>query len=307
MGFATVFGQVFIVFLLMGVGFIAGRRGFIHAISSKDMTQILCYIVSPCVIVKAFQQPFTPENGKGLLIAFIGVIGIYICSILVVHAIFNKKVVKDEGHRIALQFGSIYSNAGFVGIPLVNALLGAQGVFYGAPYLAGFNIFCWTHGLSIYNKKAGRKQWLKSLINPNIIAIGVGLVLFLFSIELPPLISTGITYIYDLNTPLSMLVIGDSISRIKFREILGDKWIWPGIFMRNLALPLLMLFSLRIAGVDQTVMMSSVIMSACPVAATTVLFAKMRDMDAEFPTKLMAVSTLLSMVTIPLVVWFSSI
>lgn len=301
MAFSTVLQQVIVIFLLIGVGALAGKIGFIHNESSKDMTRILCYIVSPCVIIKAFQQPFSIDSAFGLLIAFIAALGIHLLATIGLKFVFNRKIVPDPGHRLALRFGATYSNAGFMGIPLLAALLGTQGVFYGTAYLAGFNIFCWTSGIALYNGKTDRKSMLKALVNPNIIAIIIGLFFFLSAVPLPALISTGVSYLYDLNTPLSMLVIGYTFSQIRMGRLFSDPWIWPGTILRNLAVPIIVLIVLQSIGVNKMVLLSSVLMSACPVASYTVLFAKMKDYDTGFPTKLMAISTLLSIVTIPLV------
>lgn len=306
MAFFSVFNQVLIIFLLMGVGFLSGKLGFIHETTSKDMTQILCYIVSPCIIITAFQQKFTSKRAIALIAAFICVAGTFLLSIVISKFVFNKKAVHDDAHRNALQFGSVYSNSGFIGIPLLNALLGTEGVFYGTPYIMCYNIFCWTHGVTVYNKNAKPKSLSNILSNPNIIAIAVGIIFFLFSIKIPSLISTSMSYVSNLNTPLSMIIIGDNIAHIKFNKILTDKWIWPGILIRNLTIPLITLLALKFIGVDKLVLLSSVIMAACPVGGFTVLFAKMENTDTDFATKLMTISTLISIITIPLIVYIAA-
>jgi predicted permease len=303
LAFLTVFRQVFEIFLLMGIGFLAQKAGFISEKGSKDMTAVLLYIVSPCVVIKAFQQPYTSSAAQGLLVSFLCSAGIYLASIAISEAVFNKKVISDIPHRNALKFVTVYSNSGFMGIPLTAAMFGTQGVFYGTPYLVSFTVFNWTHGIALYEGKSDLKSKLKVIIkNPNISAVVIGILLFVLSLKLPPLLDTGITYIYNLNTPLSMLVIGDSIARMKFGEIFRDKLVWPGIAIRNLVMPALALLALCALGIKQEVLLPLVLMVACPVASMVVLFAKMKDMDAGFPTKLMTLSTLLSIITIPLMI-----
>lgn len=306
MAVVTVFNQVFVIFLLMATGYLAEKIDFIHESGAQDMTRILCYIVSPCVIIKAFQQPVTSQHVKGLGISFTYSLVIYFLSIIIAKIVFNKKTVKDSAHRNILQFSTVYSNAGFVGIPLLSAVLGTQGVFYGTPYLVAFNIFCWTHGAALYNEKISKKTLTRVFINPNIIAIVIGLLFFLGSVRLPALIMTGVTYIYDLNTPLSMLVIGYGIARIKLHTLFEDKWIWPGILMRNLVIPVIMLLLLGLIDTERIVFLANILMSACPVAAYAVIFAQMNDSDTAFATRLMTISTLFSVITIPLVVYLAS-
>ncbi len=307
MAFIVAFNQVLIIFFLMAIGFLAGKLRFIREDSAKDMTLILCYIVSPCVIIKAFQQPFSTHELNNLFIALACAAIIHIFSVLAGKIAFNKRMVKDSTHRKVLQFGSVYSNAGFMGLPLANAIFGTRGIFFAAAYLAVFNIFCWTHGLTLYKGNFSKKELLNILINPNIIALIIGLFFFVYSIELPSLLATGITYVYDLNTPLSMLVIGSNISHIKFNTLINDKWIWPGILMRNLAIPGIMLLLFHWVTIDPTALMALILMTACPVAAYSVIFAQMTDLDTAFATKLMAASTLLSVVTIPIVAYLASL
>jgi predicted permease len=307
LAFAVAFNQVLIIFLLMAIGFLAGKLRYINEASAKDMTLILCYIVSPCVILKAFLQPFSKHELHNLFIAFLCVIGIHIFSILAGKIAFNRRTVNEALHRRVLQFASVYSNCGFMGIPLVSTVLGTTGIFYGTVYLAAFNVFCWTHGLALYQDDNSKKSLLNIIINPNIIALIIGLIFYVSSVNLPYLLSTGLTYIYDLNTPLSMLVIGSNISRIKFSTLLNDVWIWPGILMRNLAIPAAILLAFHWITVDKTALMAILLMTACPVAGNSVLFAQMNDHDTAFATKLMAVSTLLSIATIPLIVYLASL
>ncbi|MDN3954500.1 AEC family transporter [Sporolactobacillus laevolacticus] len=301
MEFSTVLYQVFMIFTLMAVGFFAHKWNLIHESGAKDMTKILLYIVSPCVIILAFQQPFTIRRLHVLLISFICVVCIFLFSITASRLIFNGHLIKDEGRRNALKFSATYSNAGFMGIPLVNAVLGTQGVFYATTYLAGFNLFCWTHGIGLYGKKKDRKTIIKNMFNPNIIAVLVGLILFLFSLKLPLFLVTGLTYISHLNTPLSMIVIGDSIASLPLLSFFNDRGIWSGVIMRNLIVPAVAILLLHLTGISQTALLSVTLLSACPIAGIVVLFALLNDFDQTFPTKLMTVSTLLSVVTIPIV------
>ncbi|WP_100486194.1 AEC family transporter [Sporolactobacillus pectinivorans] len=301
MEFAVILHQVIVIFMLMVVGFFAHKWQFIHKTGAKDMTKILLYIVSPCVILKAFQRPFSADRLNGLVISLICILVVYGFSILAARFIFNNSFIKDSARRNALKFSTTYSNAGFMGIPLVSSILGSSGVFFATPYLAGFNLLCWTHGISLYRTHQSKKRIIENMFNPNILAIFIGFGLFLFSIRLPALLATGVTYLSNLNTPLSMIVIGDSMASVSPLGLFADKLIWPGIVMRNLIVPTGTLVLLHFTGIGQTVLLTTVLLSSCPVAGIVILFALLNDSDTAFPTRLMTVSTLLSIITIPLV------
>lgn len=303
MEFVTALDQVALMFLLMAVGFLANRVGFLHPQTSKDLTKILLYIVSPCLIVTSFEQPYSPSQLRLFLMALAGSVASYLVAILVGGLIFHR--VEDPDQKRALKYATVYSNSGFMGIPLSGALLGPAGVFYAVPYLMTFNIFNWTHGVSLFQPldegPHSRRHRARSVAtNPNIIAIVVGLVVFLASVHLPGILQTGIGDIAAVNTPLSMIVIGDSIAGLQWRRLFSDTLIWPGILVRNLLMPALTLGVLLLLGLHGTVLMATMTMAACPVAGLVVLFTLLGDGDPGFPTKLVGLSTILCLVTLPL-------
>ncbi|MFX3619355.1 MAG: AEC family transporter [Sporolactobacillus sp.] len=301
MEFAVVLHQVIVMFLLMAVGFWAHKWHLIHDTGARDMTQILLYIVSPCVILEAFQQKFSAARLHDLLIAFIFIIFVFLMAILSAHFLFSNRFIASVTNRKTLKFAATYSNSGFMGIPLVSAILGPSGVFYATPYLAAFNIFCWTHGISLYRKNQDLKTQVKNIFNPNIVAILVGLIFFICSFRLPALLNTFVGDISSLNTPLSMIVIGDSIAAMPLLSLFSSRLIWPGVLMRNLIIPLETLVLFHFSGLGQVSALSAVLLSSCPIAGVIVLFALLNDSSTELPTQLMTVSTLLSIITIPLI------
>lgn len=305
MAFQTVFFQVLILFLLMAAGFGAGKLKMLGDEGAKQLTSILLSIVSPCVIIISFQIRFSKELIYGLLISTISAFGIHVISIFLGFLFFKKKI--PEQYRKLLRFAGVYSNSGFMGIPLLQAIIGPQGVFYGSAYLAVFNLFAWTHGVMVFTGKTDRRSVIKAVINPNIIAVLVGLSLFLLNVRIPTPFYDAFHYIYDLNTPLSMLVIGYKMTKIDFRTMFTGKLLWPGVFMRNLFMPLLLLFSLHFFGVRGLLLLACVIQVSCPVAGNTVLFSELYGGDTLFASKLMTLSTLFSIFSIPLVVYLATL
>lgn len=308
--FYKIINQVVVLFLLMGLGYGATKLKMLSDAAIKELTALLMYIVAPIVIVHAFQIQFSSKLASELLISVCAAVGIHIFGSIASRLIFNKKSVPDLSRKNALRFGSIYSNSGFMGLPLLDAVAGQQGVFFGSVYMAVFNIFCWTEGVTHFNIngcKTSRKEAVKKvLLNPNVIGIFVGLFFFFFSIKMPGPIGDGMTYIYNINTPLSMIIIGSRLAKFKLPSMFTEKWVWPGIAMRNLAIPMVLITVLHLLGLRNMLLLSCSLSAACPVAANTVLFAELSGEDTEFPTKLMTVSTLMSIVTIPIIVFYGT-
>lgn len=306
MSLTVVCTQVLVLFLLMGVGYFAGKTGMIGDECVRQVTGLLLYIVSPCVIIVSFQIKYTPQLAEGLLISAACAAGIHIFAILIGKIVFHKKW--PEAYRNILKFAVTYSNCGFIGLPMLQAVVGQKGLFYGSVYIAVFNLFAWTHGISLFRVESSgenrrfRKDYLKkAVLNPNLVAVAIGIFLFAFSLRLVQPVYNTMYAIYGLNTPLSMIVIGTRMTRLDFKKVFLNRYVWPGVLMRNFLIPFCFLIAMRLAGLRGILMTSCLIQSACPVAGNTVLFAELYNRDTEFPSELMSVSTLFSILSIPFI------
>ena len=295
--------QIVLMFVLMLIGVLINKVGFMHTQTSNDLTNILLYIVSPCLIIGAFEQTYSAARMKQLMLVCVGICFFYIIEILIAKFSFGR--ISNINLQRITKYGSIYSNAGFMGIPLTSALFGNTGVFFAVASLAGFNIFSWTHGVSLFKTtKKHPDHWQnfrEIIINPNIIAIFVGLVIFLLSFQLPTPVDRVIHYVSSINTPLSMIVIGNSLGNIRISRQLIDWHLWLAIFFRNLLFPIVAMLILQALTVSGVALDTTVLMAACPTAGLVVLFTLQAYGDASPAVALMSLSTILSLATIPLV------
>lgn len=293
--------QIILMFILMLVGLMINKLGFMHAQTSTDLTNILLYVVSPCLIVKAFEQTFSADRLQMLGRVILGIVIIYILMIIITQLAFKR--VSDPNLRRIMRYGSVYSNAGFMGIPLTSSLFGSTGVFFAVASLAAFNIFSWTHGITLFTGNQGsRRDNVKQIVlNPNIIAIIVGLIIFVTSFKLPTIANSAITYVSSINTPLSMIVIGNSLADVQLNRKTLDKRLWWVILLRNFLFPYVAIVVLQLMGITGVPLFTTVLMAACPVAGIVVLFSLKVHGDPGPAVALMSVSTILSVISIPLV------
>lgn len=306
MAFYTVLYQVATMFILMAAGYFLYKIGILSEDACKSITRMLLLFVCPVVIVYSFQIKFSASLVHGLVISAISAVCAHVFGIVLSHFVFLRHPA-DVEHRNVLRFAAVYSNCGFVGIPLLAAVIGTKGIFYASVYIAVFNMFNWTHGVAVFRGKSDKSALREVLLNPNLIAVVIGLLLFCFSVSLPPLLRSGMLYVYDLNTPLAMIVIGARMAQIEPRSLLTDRLVLPGIAMKNIVIPCIALMILHLAGVSGTLLLACLIPIACPVAGNTVLFADMYGADTKFPTKLMSLSTLLCVISIPLLVYIVTV
>lgn len=294
--FLSVILEVAVILILIVIGYFTVKKGMFTKESLGSITSFLLYIVTPCLIVSSF---LSAESGKLdgwtlLLAAVLPALSIVI-SIALSYLFFRRE---PSGRRRVLRFSMIFCNVGFMGIPLVEGIVGSEGVLYGSFFIAVFNIFCWTYG---YVMMGGGKVRLKALLlNPGVIGIVIGLPLYLLDVPVSALFVEPVELISALNTPLAMIVVGGYIAQVKLRAFVSDLAVYKMAVLRLVVAPLLYLALVWLLRPDETLLMSTVIQAATPVAANCVLFAVQYDSDAELASKSVAVSTALSVVTIPL-------
>ncbi len=297
--FTDVGQQVLVLFILIGVGALLTKLGFITEKGAASMTDVVLYAVTPCVIINAFQREYHPELLGGLLTALLCAFLIMLGSVLLAELLYRKKAIS---RAVVLKFSLVFSNCGFMALPLQEAVLGKDGVFYGAAYIAVFNIFMWTYGLITMSRKTELRAALKAIINPGVIGTLIGVLLFIFSVKLPTVISSPIRFLAALNTPVPMLVIGYHLMHADLKKVLTDKDAYFAMAMRLILIPLATLGVLYLCKVDPTVSAAVVIAVSSPVAAfTTMMSAKYRR-DTMLSAGIVSASALFSLITMPLIV-----
>ena len=297
--FSDVGQQVLVLFILIGVGALLTKCGFITGQGASAMTDVVLYAVTPCVIVNAFQREYRPELLGGLLITLLCAFSVMLASVLLAELIYRKTAIS---RAVVLKFSLVFSNCGFMALPLQEAVLGQDGVFYGAAYIAVFNIFMWTYGLITMSRKTELRSALKAVVNPGIIGTAIGLLLFVFSVELPTVILSPIKLLAALNTPVPMLVIGYHLMHADLRRVLRDKGAYFAMAMRLILIPLAALSILYLAGAEGVVAVAVIIAVSAPVAAFTTMMSAKYGRDTALSAGIVSASALFSLITMPLIV-----
>ena len=296
--------QVVIIFILICVGFLLTKANKINDTGVKQLTDILLIAVTPCVIIQAYQKEFDVKYLKGLVLSALATFIIHIVATILSFLFFrNGDATK---YRVS-RFASVCSNCGFMAIPLLSAALGSDGVFYGSAYLVIFTLFYWTFGVFICTEDVKKSLSLKSiLINPGVIGVAIGLILFFARIKLPFVVSSAVNFLAGLNTPLAMLILGAFLVKIDVLSAFKNKYLYLVCFLRLLLIPLISIFVVKVIGIDPTIGKTVLICAACPVATVTSLFAAKYDLDSVYASEVVAISTIMSIVTIPLIIIIST-
>lgn len=297
--FLTVGQQVVILFLLIAVGFLCGKSKLFGERAAKGMADLVLMIVTPCVIIQSFQRDMEPALMQNLLLALLIAAVLHGAMILLVNVAFREK---EEARRRVLRFGVVFSNAGYMALPLQEAVLGSEGVFYGAAYVAVFNLVLWSWGLLEMSGDPKALSAKKLVVNPGLIGVVIGLGLFLGAVRLPELAASPVRHLASLNTPLPMLIVGYHLANSDVLKALRDGRTLLAIFLRIVAIPLAALGVMYLCGVRGVLLVSCTIAASAPVAAATSMFAAKYDRDVSLSVNMVSLSTLLSVVTMPLIV-----
>ena len=293
----TVGNYVLILFVLIGVGFVCNKIKLISGRTVKEMTNFVLYIVTPCVIINSYQREFDSKMLKGLIITLIASVASYAVTILMAHLLVRDK---DKKRERTLRFGTVFSNCGYMSLPLQQVLLGSEGVFYGTTYIMVFQIMLWTYGVVVMSGDMKNISLKKIFINPGVTSSLVGVLLFLFSITLPSVIGEPVKHLAALNTPVPMVIVGYHLANANFRI----KGVAPYVtlVLRHIISPVILLLGLWAFGISGPIVTACVIAASSPVAAATTMFSEKFDAATELSATMVSVSTLLAIITMPILV-----
>ena len=296
----TLAKQVLIMFLLSGVGYLMFKTKKISAEGSKSIGNILIYLSLPCVIINGFQVERTPETLMGLGLSALAAAVILALCILVSRLFFKKDPIAA--------FAASFSNPGFFGVPLIVSSLSSGAVFYVAAFIAFLNLLQWTYGVAIMT---GEKKGLKPvavLKAPFMIAILIGLFFFLTGIKMPAMAGSLVSTIAALNTPLAMFTVGIYLAQTDIPGMFRRKANYAVSAVRLLIVPLVSVLLLALLPESMHSMKMALLLAvACPVGSNVAVYAQLYDRDYPYAVETVVISTLFSLLTIPLVVSFASL
>ena len=289
------------IFLLIIPGIIFRKKDIISAAQSDGISSLVVNITWPCLVVDAMQMDFSAAvlKDSGYMMAAAMVV---FAMTAVVTLVLSKLLRLDNSKRYITAFMLLFGNTGFIGIPVIRALYGTEAVFFAAILEMVNDVVIFTIGMMLIQMSAGAKLRFepKLFLNPGLIGVIVGLLLFLLDIRLPEVIGGAVEMVGDATTPLTMFLIGYQLGGFKAKEILKDASIYVISFTKLLIVPVLALIVLRVAVGDFSLLEKVLIMSfAMPAGSVSVIFSQQYRGETAFATKTVLLSTLFSIVTIP--------
>ena len=287
--------QNILMFLYLLIGYFLFRKKLIGISGSADIGRMLLHIVMPAAILKAYMTSYTPERLIGLVLSFLAALLALLLAVFISRIFFKKEQAIER-------FGAAFSNAGFIGIPLVQMTLGEEAVFYISSFVALLNILQWTYGVFILTGDRNTFSFQKLRTNPVILSFLGGLLLFFLPVRLPDLLTGMIGSLAAMNGPLAMIVLGTYLAQVSPGSLFKEKLAYRSSFVRLILIPILTIILLGFFPAEyHTLKLAVLIAASAPIGSNVAIFAQLYGQDYTRAVKEVCLSTLLCMITLPLI------
>ncbi|MDE4908397.1 AEC family transporter [Methanogenium marinum] len=300
MSIAVIAESIIILFLLMGVGYLCRRTGVIGPDGARGLSSFVVNVSLPALILMAMQVPLTAElvaNAGGILF---GIAVFYGVSFAIAFTI-PRFIAESDLEQGVMRFMLVFSNLGFMGIPVAGAVFGPEAIFYVSIFNLTFSILLFSVGVLMLRPDMGRYLDPKLFLNTGLIASVAGLVLFALQVHIPSPFADVFTLLGTTTTPLAMVVVGALLATMPIEGIFTDKKIWVITILRLCVIPLAVFLILRPFVEGPFLLGIPVLLAAMPVAANAVMLAEEYHVDATIASKGVFLTTILSLITLPLI------
>lgn len=288
--------QILIMFILIGIGFVLCKKKFISLTGSGEIGKILLNLVIPVVIINSFWVTKTPEKTMSLLHTAIVSVIVMAVSVIVSTLIFGKK------NGVAC-FSSAFSNAGFIGIPLVQAVVGSEAVSYISIMIVLVNLLQWTYGIYIMTGDINAMKPKTVLKNPVFLSVVIGLLFYFLAVPKITMAETLISSITAINTPLAMFVSGVYLAQSDLLSMLKKKDAWKVSIVRLAVIPVITIAVLKVIPFGSMDLRIAILLAAaCPVGSNVAIFAQQYSCSYTDAVEQVCMSTLLCLISIPAVI-----
>lgn len=297
-----ILSSLIMIFLLILPGIFFRKKSLIDEHQSETVSALVVNLTWPCMVIDAMQMEFSFQilKDSGYMMA----VALIVFAILIAISFPLSKVLRmSKTKQYMAVFMLIFGNTGFLGIPVIKALYGTDAVFFAAILEMINDVMMFTIGIVLIQLSAGAnlKISAKQFLNPGLIGVIIGLVLFLLNCRLPDVLGGSVEMVGAATTPLTMFAIGYQLGGLKLKEILGDWQVYVISLVKLLVVPTITLLIVKFWAGDFSLLEKVLIISfAMPVASASTIFSQQYKGELAFSTKTVLLSTVLSIVTIPI-------
>lgn len=304
MDIKVVIGQMIVLFALMGLGFLLYRVNILDLNTNSKLTSLVLSVTTPCMVLnsvlctKKYSDPQT----------IFTILGIAVITYIVtpfIGILINKLLRAPTNQTGLYVFMTVFSNIGFIGYPIMKAIFGNDSVFHTSLFGMVFNIMLFTLGVYLIGigQQGNNKLNLKNLITPGVICSFLALILYLLHLRAPQIVTDFTSMIGDMTTPLAMIIIGVTLGAMNIREVFNELRVYIYTIIKQLILPVITYPIIVFLIKDNYLRGLTLVMLSMPVGSSAVLFTNKYGGDSELAAKTIFMTTLISVFTIPLIVY----
>lgn len=293
------FKQLIIMFAMLALGVWMKRSKMMSETTFKELGVFLLYVISPIVVFHGYLVAPTQVNTMRLLVSF-GASFVLLLMIIGIATLIYRK----DGLSI---FASIFTNSGFMGIPLVVALFSQEAVFVLSPFLSWLFVIQWTLGIVVVTKDPRSMSFKKVILNPVIIATIVGVIVYFLHIPIPEVLDEFLGRIGAMLMPIAMIVLGSSFAHLSFKNVFLDARVWLMVLVRLFVLPLFVVVALSVIAKDfELVAYTLLVAMSAPIGANVAILAQQYNKDITLAASQIMLTTLFSIISMPLMVFIAN-
>ena len=292
--------QNFIMFIYLMIGYFLFKKKLVSQQGCADIGKMLLYIIMPVAIFRSYVADFSWKIFEGLTISFVAAVLSLLLSICVSRLFFSSDQAVER-------FGAAFSNAGFIGIPLVQMTLGGENVIYISSFVALLNILQWTYGVLAMTGDRQYISFKKIRTNPIVISFLAGIAVFLMPVAFPETIHGVIGTVSSMNGPLAMIVLGIYLGQIPLAELFTERIVYKCVVIRLILIPALtILLMMALPAEHLMIKLAVLIVASAPVGSNAAIFAQLFDQDYSRSVKEVCLSTLACIITMPMLIGIAS-
>lgn len=298
--------QMVVLFILMGIGYLCSKRAVITDEVGKKLSFIVVNIANPALILTGCMGE-EKIKGQELLITAAVMLAVY-AALLLLAQLLPRLLRVEKKSCGTYKAMTVFSNIGFMGFPVVSALYGSGALLYAALFMIPYNILIYTYGISamaVKEDSRSRKSGVSfgRILNIGVIACILTIAIYLLGIPIPEFIKNTATQLSNLTAPLSMMIIGASLASLNLKELFTDRKLLVFSIIKLVLIPAAGVLLIKQFVSSEVICGVCMVMLATPVGSMTAMLAQQYDGDYEMASKGVALTTVLSVVTMPLVSW----
>ncbi|MDI3536856.1 MAG: AEC family transporter [Eubacteriaceae bacterium] len=302
MDIGIVISQMLELFFILGLGYLAARKKIVSSQFGNELSRLILNITLPCLMLSSVAAMPTDADQSTVIVMFVLSILFFTIMPFVAYGLTRVLRIKSEDRNLYI-YMTTWSNVGFMGFPVIASIFGTGAIFYATIFNLVFNFFNFTLGVALMSEEGFKSIRLKNFLTPGILSAIIAVLLFVSGIQIPELLNATFETVGSTTTPLAMIVIGVSLAGISMKSVFAELRLYPYLLIKQILFPIAAWAVLQPIIEDTYILGIMVVIIAMPVATSAVLFSNLYENNVALATKGVFMTTLASVITIPVISW----